>query len=223
MLHLPPLAKNILFDQTYFEALKQEFPPIKQRGDRQHQSYPESLVTILNIAVDYSFNPAKHKALDLGSGNGYVVAALASYGCRAYGIEQSQEIIDTAIASCAHLELPHQPQFMKADYLVPETHKQRFPDGTFYQEIDLFYCFVYNSKHAIKTIVHAFAAQGSAKQHSQLALTGFYPDSDISLFNHLGIEPLFLDPETPYSLFRKARQCEIPHDIEKDYNYQESL
>lgn len=211
------------FNLIHLIKLKTEFPLIKRKGDRQHQSYPESLAAILNLAKDNGFNPIPQKVLDLGSGTGFVTAALASYGCQSYGIELSQEAIDAAQVNCARLELLHQPQFMKADYLHPETYHQRFPDGTSYQEIDLFYCFAYNSKHAIKTIVHAFAAQGSAKEGALLALTGFYPNFDTYFFDHLGLEPLFLDQDKPHSLFRKTQQWEIPPKIEREYNYQESL
>jgi SAM-dependent methyltransferase len=215
--------KDFLFDSHSLSELKKKFILPRKKGDRQHQSYPDSLAAILNLAVEHGFDPYSQRALDLGSGIGYVTAALASSGCRTYGIEFSQEAIDIAIRTSAPLELSHQPQFIKGDYLKPEIEQRLFSDGTTYQEMDLFYCFVYNPKHAITTILRAFAAPSRAKEGALIALTGFYPASESDFFEILGIKPLFLEQGTPYSLFRKDEQRKIPPKIELKYNYQESL
>jgi len=177
-------APTGFFDKRYLERLHKIFTEklaysLVDKKERKDPGFyitssPYMSILFSKAVLGMEFNIHELKILDLGSGVGYFLSALAVHQCKGYGIEERKELIKYARTKFARLPIKEgfQPQLIHGNYYDEKIFQRKFKDGTRIEDIDFFFCFPYNAMYAKKALVKTLAGPGKAKEGSFAYLTG---------------------------------------------------
>lgn len=129
----------------------------------------ETLERVLGGLEGCGLNISATKTLDLGVGEGFILAAFLRNSWQIYGVENSQRAIDISAGNLDRAGLRLPAPVLEADYLTDEFWKMSFADGTRPQDIGLFYCYAYGGNYT-KRILLSLGEEGHAKPGSFAAL-----------------------------------------------------
>ena len=110
----------------------------------QHITFEHTLVDLVSELTRIGVDPRKIKTLEMGSGNGYVLAAFALHNCPIYGIELTPELIEDAKKRFQVLPIHRDPEIKQGSYYDAAMRSIPFEDGTRFSDIDIFYCNAYS-------------------------------------------------------------------------------
>ena len=137
------------FEPDYVMELQRHFEPAKSITSEHALSSPIFPVRRMH---ECGIDPRKAKMCDLGSGTGYIIAAFGLHGCRAYGFENNNMMVQCSQALFCDMPLFVAPHVLHADYSQEDASTKQFADGTRMRDIDFFYCYAYNPPHPVKIL-----------------------------------------------------------------------
>lgn len=129
----------------------------------------ETLERVLGELEGCGLDLSATKTLDLGVGEGFILAAFLRNSWQIYGVDNSQRAIDISARNLERAGLRLPAPVIEADYLTDDFWRMNFADGTRPQDIGLFYCHAYDGDYT-KRILLSLGEEGHAKPESFAAL-----------------------------------------------------
>jgi len=231
------------FERGYLEELRGVFDPfyrdeqlwkmfmandpstISRQGtsvDRKyhHLTFSNNLANFARELERVGINPRYRRFCDIGSGNGYVVAAFSLHDCPAYGIEINAELIQDANRRFKFLPLQTQPVLLNANY-YDKTEREEFEDGTKFRDIDLFFCNSYDYdglRHARRVLVQVLAGPTGAKKGSIAYITSWWNPTD-TLLDRIGFKPIMQEGSLTTKMLQKTKSVDLPEEFIRSFDF----
>lgn len=185
----------------------------------RNASSSQTITRVVSTLKDFGFNPRTIKTLDLGSGNGFVMAAFSVYNCPIYGIERNKVLVNYALKHLPLLPMKQKPMIHLGSYYDPRILKKGFADGTRMGDIDFFYCYTYSKAHAQKVLTHTLAKWGMMKNGA----IAYLPQLGLSdaMLSRFGFRPL--EETSQYkraSWIQKVTSVRISNGLLDSYDYE---